>query len=203
MKKWYMFFVLMVLFLQAIAPAASAKAQTVAKDEMPAGLHLALMDSMAADAAPLVATAQAYVIAGHGLDVHLKDGRFSAEAQEQSSWRFDLHLSGIGRGEQVESLQPTGIRQDEKGRVEYRYPGLVEWYRNTTLGIQQGFTLSDKPQGSSSLVLRIELTTDLEAVLSEDERSLSFDTGEDGQMLRYAYLRAFDAQGRELATRLH
>jgi uncharacterized repeat protein (TIGR01451 family) len=202
MKKLLSYWMFAMLVLQAVVPAMNVKAQVESSaEQMPAGLHLALLDAAAGEAEPIEAAPDGYVLQEHGLDVNLADGHFSAKAQEGAEWEFNLRLSGVGRGDRIEPVQGARAEQNEAGRVEYRYAGVTEWYRNTTLGIQQGFTVDDQPQGNGRLVLHIQLNTELSGILSEDERSLSFETG-DGQVLRYADLRAYDANGAELEARL-
>ena len=201
MKKLLSYWLFLVLVLQAVVPAMSVQAQAQSADQMPVGLHLALMDAAAKEANPFRASSNGYALQGHGIDVQLANGHFSAQAQEGAAWGFDFRLSGLGRGDQITPLQGAIAAQDEAGRVEYSYEGVTAWYRNTTLAFQQGFTIYDKPHGNGKLVLHMQLNTELSGILSEDERSLSFETG-DGRTLRYADLRAYDAHGVELEARL-
>jgi FG-GAP repeat protein len=200
MKKLFSYLMLGVLVFQAVVPAVKVQAQSSA-EKVPAGLHLALLDAAAQEAEPIEAASDGYTLQGHGLEMHLADGHFSAQAQDGAGWGFDLHLTGIGHETQVAPLQGAVATQDQAGRVEYQYAGVTEWYRNTTLGMQQGFTVYDKPHGNGDLVLQMQLTTALAGVLSKDEHSLSFKTSDD-RLLRYADLRAYDATGAALEAKL-
>jgi hypothetical protein len=80
---------------------------------------------------------------------------------------------------------------------------LTEWYRDTALGVEQGFTVHESPRGAGVLVLQLDLSTDLAGAPDADGRGLSF-AAPDGQRLRYDHLRAWDADGAQLdATMLY
>ena len=118
-----------------------------------------------------------------------------------------LTLAGYGYRE-LRPLPPAAPRV-EGARVEFHRGALTEWYVNRAAGLEQGFTLDEPPQetpgsagGREPLRLelevagpvRVERTPDGEAVLLRDPEGLV--------RLRYGGLRAWDATGRELASRL-
>ena len=57
-----------------------------------------------------------------------------------------LSLAGVGRGERIAPVAPGEVTS-EGARVEIRRPGLVEWYANSPAGLEQGFTLEERPEG--------------------------------------------------------
>jgi Concanavalin A-like lectin/glucanases superfamily len=88
-------------------------------------------------------------------------------------------------------------------RVLYRWPGVLEWYRNGPLGLEQGFTLA-RPAGAEGPTTRIamRLGGQLQARLFGGQLELSSRSGQRPVMLRYGGLSATDAHGRVLASRI-
>jgi hypothetical protein len=83
-------------------------------------------------------------------------------------------------------------------RVEIRRPGLVEWYLNSPEGLEQGFTLADRPQGEGPLALELALGG---ASASEQGDGLVFATRA-GRRLAYSKLVVTDASARMLPATL-
>src|SRR5260370_13720354 len=113
---------------------------------------------------------------------------------------FGLRMEGYGgRGH---LLKPVDAAPSANGsRVEYRRGDLVEWYINESRGLEQGFTLLKRPAfaDSGSLTLEMSVTGDLTPVLAGKDISLQRDGHE---VLRYAGLRAWDTDGKELPARM-
>jgi hypothetical protein len=120
--------------------------------------------------------------------------------------RLQMQLTGLGYGERltpVAAALPTG----RDNRVQYRRGNVTEWYVNGPLGLQQGFTLEERPDltgfGNLSglreqpLTLALAVSGSWQAVVSADGRDLSLTAG-DGASLRYGGLYAYDATGRQL-----
>jgi hypothetical protein len=176
-------------------PAAPAlePAQTSA-ETMPQGLMRALLE---ASSQPFAADADGYHARSGGLDFTLHGGGLQASA-DGLAW--GLALSGLGRGEQIAALGGADIVQTAS-RLEYRRGALTEWYRDTALGVEQGFTIHQASAGAGALVLRLYLSTDLAGMLDPDGHGLSF-AAPDGQTLRYDHVRAWDAYGGQLESGL-
>ena len=68
-----------------------------------------------------------------------------------------LHLDALGRGETLRAVS-AGEVTSQDNRVELRRPGLVEWYENRPEGLEQGFTLAERPTGEGDLVLRLQVS---------------------------------------------
>ena len=116
-----------------------------------------------------------------------------------TTWR--LGLRAIGRGP---PLTPVGSSAPaaRANRVSYARKGLVEWYANGPLGLEQGFTVRSRPAGTAPLTLALgKLPSGLHARLSRDRRSMSLARGHFA-VLRYRDLAAHDARGRALPARI-
>jgi len=114
-----------------------------------------------------------------------------------SKAEWNMQLAAYGRIDHVSPATAANIVVDRE-RIEYRRHGITEWYVNSGSGIEQGFTLHQRPGGDGTLVVDLRVSGGLEA-----ER-----VGEDlvfhgaGARLGYAKLHAFDATGRPLASRM-
>jgi len=90
-------------------------------------------------------------------------------------------------------------------RVEYkRGISLSEWYMNSPWGLEQGFTVNQKPSTQnnlpSSLILELTLSGTLQPALQGNTLLLSDSTGL--TRIRYTGLYAFDSEGKTLNSRL-
>ncbi len=119
---------------------------------------------------------------------------------ETGTAQLGLSLSALGYGASLVPLGGASPRA-RANRVEYRRPGLSEWYANGPLGVEQGFTIARAPAGHAPgpLTLALALSGDTRAALSADGGSLTF-SGPHGSSLRYGELLASDARGRALRS---
>jgi uncharacterized repeat protein (TIGR01451 family) len=117
------------------------------------------------------------------MDVRAKDGRLR------------LSLAGWGRGERIARARPAppDLRAN---RIVYRRSGLTEWYTNGPAGIEQGFTVRQRPAGSGPLVLDLRLSGSLARRARVEKTEAMFGS------LAYAGLVATDAAGRKLPATL-
>src|SRR5690606_38239229 len=67
-----------------------------------------------------------------------------------------LSLERVGRGTERREV-PAGTVHAQDVRVEIRRPGLVEWFVNGPEGLEQGFTIAERPVGEGALVLELRL----------------------------------------------
>jgi hypothetical protein len=141
------------------------------------------------------------------------DARMTSDGVEVirsgQSWRIGIQPASLGRGE---CLRPLGsrtvasARADRPHRVEYRREdgALCEWYLNDERGLQQGFTLREAPipGGEEPLVLVLDIEGAHSVRVSEDGRAAYLLAPGCLEVLSYAGLRAWDAAGSELRTRM-
>ena len=157
---------------------------------MPEGLQEAILSS----------TAQAFEESGGKYKTSAGEMAYELSANGLQAGgqglQWGISLQAFGRGTQMLDVSSPEMSQTE-GRLEYRRRGVTEWYRDTALGVEQGFTIYESPIGGDELVIQLNVTTALQGVLDEDGRGLSF-PGQDGQTLRYDHLEAYDANGVEL-----
>ena len=196
-------FVLIVV--QALAPvSAEAHAQApvtpAPSSIMSPALYSAFLNASAKTAAAFQANASGYSVNSGGLQAQVNANGLSASPASGKAWTWDLALNGFGRPGQTAALAGPKVAQ-AAGMMKLNYAPLSEWYRNSGIGLEQGFTINQKPAGTGQLMLHMQLITSLTGVLSKDSRSLTFAAGH-GQVLHYSDLRAEDANGQELNASL-
>ena len=107
-----------------------------------------------------------------------------------------LSLTDMGRGKSLEAV-PAGTVHQTESRVEIRRPGVIEWYKNSAEGLEQGFTLLVRMKGNGPLVLELAVKG-AKASLNGQSIDLATDAG---RRLRYGKLVAQDANGCTLPSR--
>lgn len=116
------------------------------------------------------------------------------------STQLTLRLDSFGHGI---SVNPVGVVSPNASgnRVTYRRSGLTEWYANSPLGLEQGFTIARPlaPPATGLLTVSLAVSGNARAVVAHDGRSLTASDG-DRSVLRYAGLAAMDARGRPLSS---
>src|SRR5262249_37077020 len=70
-----------------------------------------------------------------------------------------VSLVGVGRGAELEAIGPGEVldEHEKSGRVRIRRSGIVEWYENSPAGLEQGFTLVERPRGAGPLVVELAI----------------------------------------------
>jgi hypothetical protein len=101
-----------------------------------------------------------------------------------------LRLAKIGRGAQWFPVGPGEVTS-AGARVEIRRPQIVEWYLNSAAGLEQGFTLEQRPAGDGPLAVELAVHS-ARAVL--DGKRIVFQTAM-GRQLEYGQLVVLDAEG--------
>ena len=111
-----------------------------------------------------------------------------------------------GRLEPVPRVEPTA----KGNRVEYHYsatesgPDLVEWFVNSSLGMEHGFTVPAPPDGSSGdeLLFSFDIQGNVSPQLAVDGSTIVFHDYAGRTLFRYEKLHVFDAAGSILPARL-
>ena len=120
-----------------------------------------------------------------------------------SHWHWGMTLRGYGYEGAITNVQTAQPIADGQ-RVEYRRGNLVEWYVNDPQGLEQGFTLKERPTHDAGNPLRLELTVDssLTAQWMTGGQGVKFRDAQGTAVLHYSGLVAWDAAGRKLAMRM-
>ncbi|GAB4339772.1 MAG: hypothetical protein Kow0089_12970 [Desulfobulbaceae bacterium] len=116
-----------------------------------------------------------------------------------TSW--GMRLTGVGFPGAMRPVADASLRQQGNG-VEYARGGLTEWYVNTPLGLEQGFTLHERPgkAGEGELVVELSLTGKIAPTLEGDALLIADAAGT--PLVRYTGLYVYDANFSPLPARL-
>lgn len=128
----------------------------------------------------------------HGMRVHIAGSTVDITGVAGSA--FTMALTGIGRGGATGEAPEVAELRREHNRVWLRRGDLEEWYVNGPLGLEQGWTIRERPAGSGVLTLVVTFAgvTPREA----DGHVELYD--EDGEVVaRYTDLFVSDADGVE------
>jgi trimeric autotransporter adhesin len=115
--------------------------------------------------------------------------------------RWVIKTRGYGYGDALQRVKAVAP-QGNANRVEYQRDVMTEWYENGPLGLEQGFTLTHRPDNANGQALTLELSFrgDLVATLESGASALQMRSKDGKAVLRYTGLKALDANGRELPS---
>jgi hypothetical protein len=142
-----------------------------------------------------------------------------SEDKRDGGWTTTLHLKAWGYGNEPADVPPIISRKVKENRIEYerasfnsqsetRNPKLVEWYENRAEGIEQGFTITERPGRNGGVTpnepLRVLLSIsgNLRARAIDDGNKIELADDKGKGALSYSKLVAQDADGRKLAARM-
>lgn len=169
-----------------------------------------------------IAAMQAEASPAHDI-LHDGEAYHALNAEQQFAVAFEaLHIALQPRGQEAtldsslemrlaaygydSALQPMAAaeRFQEGNRLEYRRPGLTEWYVNGPLGLEQGFTLENPPSekaGHEPLILELALTEGADFT-QINAASVLLTTPNRLATFRYGHLYVMDALGQSLPAQL-
>ncbi len=115
-------------------------------------------------------------------------------------WVWEYHLTSFGRPDRLEAVETATIKAD-RSRVEYDRGSLTEWYVNSPDGLEQGFTIHDRPAGNGPVMLQGAVPDEFAVRESAAGTGLSFLTQSQIPVLAYGHLVVEDATGNRLDAR--
>ncbi len=131
--------------------------------------------------------------------------------QGAPEWKVSMRLQECGYGKQLFAVT-AGAIQVNSNRLEMQqaFPShphirFTEWYENQVAGIEHGFRIDsspDKHPSGAPLRLGLQVEGDLQIRLAEGGQAVDLLTATGALALRYDKLKAFDADRRELPSRL-
>ncbi len=132
--------------------------------------------------------------------IHFDGKGFDVEP-DGGGWTWGLDLKSYGRPGQERAAGPAEISSD-LDKIHYKRGALDEWFVNDERGLEQGFTLSERPVGAGGLLrFNLGLRGGLSAKMDATGAGVSFSSSSGQAILSYAGLKAWDANGRVLPAR--
>jgi hypothetical protein len=114
-------------------------------------------------------------------------------------WTLRLETAAFGRAGEVLPLECRAVSVAGE-RAELDHGALIEWFVNDRRGLEQGWTIAERPAGDGALVIELRVEGDLSLRVDEGGRS-GFFADETGEVrARYLDLVAWDSGGRELSV---
>jgi hypothetical protein len=142
------------------------------------------------------------VVDNAGLRLHATFTSRGASVRGPGGARFAISLASVGVGSalrRVGEASPVARRNV----VDYRWPGIDEWYANGPAGIEQGFTIArSAAHGSGPFTLSLALSGARAHRLDRDRSGVVLSASRDAGALIYSGLTASDAHGRSLPATL-
>ena len=135
-----------------------------------------------------------------GLKTEFREDSVTFTSGKQS---VALKLSSIGRGDQLVPVAQVSDVNSQDNKLEYTRGNVTEWYVNSPFGMEQGFTLSQRPQGlgeEAQIILDLHINGDLAAKDGSDGKSIKFTNLNDQEVISYGKLYVYDSQGNELES---
>ncbi len=118
------------------------------------------------------------------------------------AWQLALAFESIGREGAMVEVAPAGVAADGP-RAELHRGAVVEWYVNSPRGLEQGFSVAERPDGEGPLALELALGGSLLARTAQDGRGIDLHAaGSSLAALSYRGLAVEDANGRQLEAHL-
>ncbi len=115
------------------------------------------------------------------------------------NWQLGVRGTALGRANAVKDAPAGPPPVASEDTVRYARGGLVEWFRNVPEGLEHGFTLLQRPNGTGEV--RVDVAFDgLRAADRPEGLVLSDAAGR--EVLGYSGLKVWDAEGRDLPARM-
>jgi hypothetical protein len=130
-------------------------------------------------------------------------GGFSVDAGADS---WSLTVAGVGYGGATTPLG-SGVTTASAtaNRVEYDYGAISQWFVNGPMGLQQGFTLDQRPAGAGAgdpLTIELAQGGSLVATADPSGTSVTLTRVDGSSSLVYGGLIAYDADGSAVPARM-
>lgn len=130
------------------------------------------------------------------------DGRGFTTVPDSGGWSWGLELTSYGFDMARKVISGKASVTHSAGQVSYQWDGnLCEWFLNDTRGMQQGWTISQRPAGAGAntpLHFDFSIRGGLGAQVSSNGDGISFMKRDGSSVLTYGGLKAWDADGKDL-----
>jgi 6-phosphogluconolactonase (cycloisomerase 2 family) len=134
----------------------------------------------------------------NGMRASVSDGRFAVSGAH--GLRLGLSSLAVGRGSGLRTVTGLSAPSVHGNVVRLAGPAITEWFMNRASGVEQGFTLTDRPAGSGALVISQEVSGNAAGRAEAGGSAVTFSSSVG--VLRYDDLVVTDAHGNRLPARL-
>jgi len=200
-----------VLCMQSVIPAKAKPVNTPSNqsfDKLPPGLAPAVARTFQEnlpESYNIKKSGKTYktINESHGMRYAFSSNGLIIQSADKS-WKWGMALKKWGYEGKFQSVPDAEVKANDQ-TVEYtRGKGLTEWYKNTIFGLEQGFTLTERPDTTkakgSLLALEIAISGTLTPKLNDNTLLLQDKNGE--TLSRYTGLFAYDSKHQKLPAHL-
>jgi len=122
---------------------------------------------------------------------------------DKGGWEWGLELQSYGFPGHERKTTECGGAKTEGGRIEFRRDEiLTEWFVNDRRGLEQGWTINERPRGyEEGGVLRLRLDVRGGLIPKIASRDVEFLNENGTSILQYGGLKAWDANGMSVPVR--
>ena len=145
----------------------------------------------------------------HHLRTHFRSGgidvspRQRGEGETRAAWQLTWRTTKWGRPDAMIDVEPPEREPRFEGaRVTYAKGAIDEWYENRKEGIEQGFTIHERPSGDGPVIVAGHLGGGVRPQLSCAESAIDLFDEHGARVLRYGALHVWDAEGIDLPSHL-
>ena len=132
------------------------------------------------------------------------DGKGFTVTPDNGAWLWGLDLTGYG-SRTFAVAAPASLPHPEGNKITFqRDENLAEWFINDSRGLEQGWTIRQRPgRGDSGIPLELHLSTrgNVRPQVSTSGKSVTFRQESGSDALTYSGLKAWDANGTALEVR--
>ncbi len=132
------------------------------------------------------------------------DGVGFVTQPEKGNWRWGLALSRYGFADHAQTATRTHTAKADAQRVTYeRGANLSEWFVNDANGLEHGFTIAKRPDGSDKTPLQFAFSVivNLRPAVADDGSDVRFVDESGVAVVNYNKLAVLDADGKRLPAR--
>ncbi|KAA3664513.1 MAG: hypothetical protein DWQ04_05355 [Chloroflexi bacterium] len=218
--KWFIFFPMLLIFLVILLPMmgqidGGGRSTWVAAGDVPDGLtavewqsiQAAVTQDMYAINVQQAAATPAFTASNSAQGwrtTFTPEGIQVEPTAVDADWQWGLQVAGYGYGDTLQPVAGTPQMAADAATITYQWDNnLSEWWINDPAGLEQGFTLQQRPVGVwYTMPLQIEMAVSggLTPVLNNS--GILFQNASGKTVLRYDRLYVVDATGQEIPARL-
>ena len=134
-----------------------------------------------------------------GVDLHPRAN------ESGNPWQFSWRTTGFGRADRMAAIGTPASPAVNGTRVTYTHASAIgplsEWYENRAEGLEQGFTLHERPPGQGQVRIEGTLADGLRAEASAPN-SITFFDEQNAAVLEYGHLAVWDAHHKDVPATL-
>jgi hypothetical protein len=134
----------------------------------------------------------------HELRLTFSEAGLSVEERESGTPLVALGLTSFGRPGAQRALSKVAPRASGGSRVERNWEGIAEWFLNQPEGVEHGWTVKTRVEGTGPLLLSVAVS----GVTVIASGSHAVFESKRGRALQYGALKALDAAGIELPSHM-